>query len=100
MVYLLQLCLSIVILIADNIFAPNQMVNLSELESEERDIESFKRFDYYFEPPKHKPKINLNVNDIVVKKKPSSASESGANFGDYVPNLQKYQINNCLQKKF
>lgn len=42
------------------------MVNLSELESEERDIESFKRFDYYFNPPKNKPKVNINVKDIVV----------------------------------
>ncbi|XP_058467636.1 uncharacterized protein LOC131440392 [Malaya genurostris] len=58
----------------ENIFAPNQMVNLNELESEERDIESFKRFNYYFDPPKNKPKINLNVKDIVVNsKKPGEA---------------------------
>ncbi|XP_026464708.1 putative uncharacterized protein DDB_G0282133 [Ctenocephalides felis] len=86
--------------LVDNIFAPNQMVNLSELESEERDIESFKRFNYYFEPPKNKPKINLNVNDIVVKKKASSASENGSSQNEYVSNLQRYQMNNCSQKKF
>lgn len=47
-------------------------MNLNELESEERDIETFKRFNYYFEPPKTKPKINLNVKDIVVNKKLTS----------------------------
>lgn len=52
----------------DSIFVPNQKVNLNELESCERDIESFKRFNYYFEPPKNKPKVNLNLNDIVVNK--------------------------------
>lgn len=49
---------------------------MSELESEERDIESFKRFNYYFEPPKNKPKINLNVKDIVVNKKNKITSDS------------------------
>ncbi|XP_058813321.1 uncharacterized protein LOC131677496 [Topomyia yanbarensis] len=61
----------------ENIFAPNQMVNLNELESEERDIESFKRFNYYFDPPKNKPKINLNVKDIVVNsKKPGDVTSN------------------------
>ncbi|XP_055617273.1 uncharacterized protein LOC129762771 isoform X2 [Toxorhynchites rutilus septentrionalis] len=58
----------------ENIFAPNQMVNLNELESEERDIESFKRFNYYFDPPKNKPKINLNVKDIVANSKKSTGA--------------------------
>lgn len=53
----------------DNIFAPNQAVNLNDLETEEREIETFKRFNYYFDPPKTKPKINLNVKDIVVNNK-------------------------------
>ena len=55
--------------VGDSIFAPNQTVNLNELESDEREIESFKRFNYYFEPPKNKPKVNLNVKDIVVNNK-------------------------------
>ncbi|EAT46687.1 AAEL002164-PA [Aedes aegypti] len=57
------------------------MVNLNELESEERDIESFKRFNYYFDPPKTKPKINLNVKDIVVanKKSPVPSSTGSCN---------------------
>lgn len=45
------------------------------MESEERDIESFKRFNYYFEPPKNKPKVNLNVKDIVVNNKKLSMSD-------------------------
>lgn len=54
------------------------MVNLNELESEERDIESFKRFNYYFDPPKTKPKINLNVKDIVVANKKSPVPSTAA----------------------
>lgn len=72
-------------LVSDHIFAPNQTVNLSELESEERDIESFKRFDYFFDPPKNKPKINLNIKDIVVNKRqqqsPHSTHESSDGIG-------------------
>lgn len=55
---------------------------MSELESEERDIETFKRFNYYFEPPKNKPKINFNVKDIVVTKKPPSSETSSLYFGE------------------
>lgn len=66
----------------DSVFVPNQSVNLSELESEERDIESFKRFNYYFEPPKNKPKINFNVKDIVVTKKQPASDNSSPYFGD------------------
>lgn len=60
----------------ENIFAPNQMVNLNELESEERDIESFKRFNYYFDPPKNKPKINLNVKEIVINNGNNTVSQN------------------------
>ncbi|XP_055716056.1 uncharacterized protein LOC129809929 isoform X3 [Phlebotomus papatasi] len=65
----------------DSIFAPNQKVNLNELESEERDIETFKRFNYYFEPPKNKPKVNLNLKDIVLNKKKSSPESPSMFFG-------------------
>lgn len=67
---------------ADNIFAPNQAINLNELESEERDIESFKRFNYFFEPPKNKPKVNFNVNDIVVPKQHPSSDHSSPYLGE------------------
>ncbi|CAO1442735.1 unnamed protein product [Diamesa serratosioi] len=50
----------------ESVFTPNQKMNLNELESDDRDIETFKRFDYYFEPPKNKLKVNINVKDIVV----------------------------------
>lgn len=69
-------------IVPDSIFVPDQTVNLSELESEERDIESFKRFNYYFQPPKNKPKIKLNVKDIVVTKKqkvPSDVTSDNCN---------------------
>lgn len=66
----------------DSVFVPNQSVNLSELESEERDIESFKRFNWYFEPPKNKPKINFNVKDIVLTKKQPASDNSSPYFGD------------------
>lgn len=59
----------------DHVFVPNQQVNLNELESDERDIESFKRFNYFFEPPKNKPKVNLNVQDLYGQsRKPDSPS--------------------------
>lgn len=48
----------------ESVFEPNQQINLNELPSDERDIESFKRFNYFFEPPKSKLKVNLNVQDI------------------------------------
>ncbi|XP_077292678.1 uncharacterized protein LOC143915754 [Arctopsyche grandis] len=54
---------------SSSIFAPDQSItNLNELDSSERDIESFKRFDFYFEPPKNKPKISLNVQDITFQR--------------------------------
>lgn len=67
----------------DNVFAPNQTINLSELEFEEREIESFKRFDYFFSPPKNKPKVNINMKDIVVhSKKPVTTSSKMDEYGD------------------
>lgn len=47
----------------ESVFEPNQ-INLNELTSDEREIESFKRFNYFFDPPKNKMKVNLNVQDI------------------------------------
>lgn len=78
----LLFCLVCFFQFADNIFAPNQAININELESEERDIESFKRFNYFFEPPKNKPKVNFNVKDIVVAKKHPSSDNSSPYFGD------------------
>lgn len=38
----------------------------------DRDVESFKRFSYDFDPPKEKQKVNININDLFMK-----ASRSG-----------------------
>lgn len=61
---------------------PNSAVNLNELESDERDIEQFKRFNYYFEPPKNKLKVNFDVKGMVVNKKPPSSTTSSPYFGE------------------
>ncbi|VVC98153.1 unnamed protein product, partial [Leptidea sinapis] len=48
-----------------SVFLPDRSItNLSSLDVSEREIESFKRFDFYFEPPQHKPKVQLDVRDI------------------------------------
>lgn len=96
--------------IAENVFVPNSAVNLNELESEEREIESFKRFNYYYEPPKNKPKVNLDVKGIVVAKKQLPSNNSSPYFGDLAgsslsntprleddlhPELNAFKSNNC-----
>lgn len=70
-------------------------MNLNELEEEERDIEQFKRFNYYFDPPKNKPKINFDVKGIVVAKKQPASENSSPYFGElassskcYTPHLE------------
>lgn len=62
----------------DAVFAPNQQVLLSELETEEREIESFKRFDYYFKPPANKLKVNFDIKDIVVAQRKAIAQSSSS----------------------
>ncbi|CAG5000986.1 unnamed protein product [Parnassius apollo] len=48
-----------------SVFLPDRSItNLSALEAAEREIESFKRFDFYFEPPRHKPRVQLDVNAL------------------------------------
>ncbi|KAG4067279.1 hypothetical protein HA402_000270 [Bradysia odoriphaga] len=83
----------------DSVFAPNQTVNLSELESEERDIESFKRFDYYFEPPKNKPKVNFNVKDIKVRSKMtnSNSDSSSPYFGESSSPMNGSELDDLYQ---
>lgn len=68
----------------DAVFAPNQQVLLSDLETEEREIESFKRFDYYFKPPANKPKVNFDIRNIVVaqRKGMTQSSSSSSLFYD------------------
>lgn len=96
----------------ENVFVPNSAVNLNELSEQEREIESFKRFQYYFEPPKNKPKVNLDVNGIVVAKKQPASNNSSPYFGDLAgsslsntprldedlyPELNAFKSNNCDQ---
>lgn len=64
--------------LTESVFEPNQQINLHELPSDERDIESFKRFNYFFEPPKSKLKVNLNVQDIYNNSRGSQESPSNA----------------------
>lgn len=59
-------------------FAPNQQVLLSELETEEREIESFKRFDYYFKPPTNKLKVNFDIKNIVVAQRKGGMTQSSS----------------------
>jgi FAM193 family C-terminal len=75
---------------------------LNELDLSERDIETFKRFDYFFAPPKNKPKININVKDIVVTgaKKPRSHplnSSESPSFGDLISDgmSSSFTSSNC-----
>lgn len=63
----------------ESVFEPNQVLNLNDLPSDERDIESFKRFNYFFEPPKSKMKVNLNVQDIYSSRNQDSPSAMGNN---------------------
>lgn len=70
---------------------PNSAVDLNELEQEERDIETFKRFNYFFDPPKNKPKINFDVKGIVVNKKQPSSDNSSPYFGE----LASSSLSNC-----
>lgn len=63
------------------------------MESEERDIESFKRFNYYFEPPKNKPKVNLNLKDIVVNNKKLPMSDAQYFGGDIAAPIDEQLYN-------
>lgn len=54
----------------DSVFEPNQ-INLDEMTSS--DVESFKRFNYFFDP-KNKMKGNLSVQDIYNNSRKDSPS--------------------------
>lgn len=64
--------------IADSsLFTPNQQLSLNDLESEERDIETFKRFNYYFKPPATKPKVNFDVKNFMMANNRKTSSSGG-----------------------
>lgn len=53
----------------DSVFTPQDM--MGNMDANDRDVEAFKRFCLYKgTPPSEKPKINFNVNDIHINKKP------------------------------
>lgn len=68
--------------ISENCFAPNAKLDLESLARDDREIEMFKRFNYCYEPPKNKPKVNLDVKSIVVTKKQPASNTSSPYFGE------------------
>lgn len=46
------------------------------MDDAERELEAFKRFCQQSVPPPRKEKVNLNIKDIVLKKKCSSSSSA------------------------
>ena len=56
-------------LLSDNIFAPKTDLDLDNVADEdEREIEAFKRFCYNSVPQKQKPKVNIDLSQMKVKK--------------------------------
>lgn len=96
---------------SENVFVPNSAVNLNELGTEEREIETFKRFNYFYDPPKNKPKVNLDVTKMVKKPPPPPPSNNPSPYfgdlvgpssrntprldGDHSPELNAFKPNNC-----
>lgn len=59
----------------DSVFTPKDVAE-GELDETERDVEAFKRFCYN-NVPRHsgeKPKVNFNVKDIMIKKRPCNVN--------------------------
>lgn len=59
----------------DSVFTPKDVAE-GELDETERDVEAFKRFCFN-NVPRHsgeKPKVNFNVKDIMIKKRPCNVS--------------------------
>lgn len=79
-----------------NLFVPNSLLNLNELESSERDVKAFQRFNFDFQNPKEKPKVNVNLNDLLTNK--NSASNRTSPYMDentldsFVQNINSLQI--------
>ena len=59
----------------DSVFTPKDVAD-GELDETERDVEAFKRFCFY-NVARHsgeKPKVNFNIKDIMIKKKPCNGN--------------------------
>lgn len=59
----------------DSVFTPKDIVE-GELDETERDVEAFKRFCFNNVPrySGEKPKVNFNVKDIMIKKRPCNVN--------------------------
>ncbi|XP_068627387.1 uncharacterized protein [Battus philenor] len=63
-----------------SVFLPDRSItNLSALEAAEREIESFKRFDFYFEPPRHKPRCQHPITKYATTTERKIKEEMSAN---------------------
>ncbi|KAI4503097.1 hypothetical protein M0802_002141 [Mischocyttarus mexicanus] len=60
---------------AESVFTPKDIdLEDGEMDDAERELEAFKRFCLQSVPPPRKEKVNLNLKDIVLKKKSSSSA--------------------------
>lgn len=59
----------------ESVFTPKDIdLEDGEMDDAERELEAFKRFCLQSVPPPRKEKVNLNIKDIVLKKKSSSSA--------------------------
>ncbi|XP_015603385.1 uncharacterized protein LOC107271664 isoform X2 [Cephus cinctus] len=60
--------------LVESVFTPKDIdLEDGEMDDAERELEAFKRFCLQSVPPARKEKVNLNIKDIVLKKKSSAA---------------------------
>jgi hypothetical protein len=63
----------------ESVFTPKDIdLEDGEMDDAERELEAFKRFCFQSVPPPRKEKVNLNIKDIVLRKKSSSSVTSTA----------------------
>nr|CAD7571009.1 unnamed protein product [Timema californicum] len=54
----------------ESVFAPKDIdLDNGDIDDDERELEAFKRFCFNSVPPISKKKVNINVKDIILKKK-------------------------------
>ncbi|KAK2575288.1 hypothetical protein KPH14_008139 [Odynerus spinipes] len=65
--------------LVESVFTPKDIdLEDGEMDDAERELEAFKRFCLQSVPPPRKEKVNLNIKDIVLKKKSSSSATAAA----------------------
>ncbi|XP_046488598.1 protein FAM193A isoform X1 [Neodiprion pinetum] len=66
--------------LVESVFTPKDIdLEDGEMDDAERELEAFKRFCLQSVPPARKEKVNLNIKDIVLKKKSTPATVIAAN---------------------